>query len=331
MKKNIAVLAGGYSSEYVVSLRSAETIVENIDRELFNVYLVHIKKDGWEVQSDVACGVPINKNDFSFSLNNQKTTFDAVFMIIHGTPGEDGRLQAYFEMLGIPVTTGGTLAMSLSFDKFYCNQFLKAQNILLADSLRVQKNIAYSEKEIIEKLGLPVFVKPANAGSSFGISKVKTSEELLPAIEKAMTESNDVLIEQFIAGREFTVGVFASDKEEYLLPVTEIISENEFFDYEAKYTPELAQEITPANIDKKTTQKIQQKALEIYKLLNMNGIARVDFILNDKNLYFLEINTVPGMSKESIIPKQIAESSLNFKQLLTFIILDAIDRGKSIN
>lgn len=328
MKKNIAVLAGGYSSEYVISLRSAETIVENIDKELFNVFLIHIKKDIWEVQSDNACGIPINKNDFSFSLNNQKTTFDAVYMIIHGTPGEDGRLQAYFEMLGIPVTTGGTLAMSLSFDKFYCNQFLKAQNILVADSVRVQKGIDFSSNEIIEKLGLPLFVKPANAGSSFGISKVKSGEELLPAIEKAMTESNDVLIEQFIAGREFTVGVFASEKEDYLLPVTEIISANEFFDYEAKYTPELAQEITPADIDKKTTLKIQQKALEIYKLLNLNGIARVDFILNNEKLYFLEINTVPGMSKESIVPKQIAEAGYNMKNFLSLVIKDAINRGK---
>jgi len=328
MKKNIAVLAGGYSSEYVVSLRSAETIVENIDKELFNVFMVHIKKDGWEVQSDVACGIPINKNDFSFSLNNQKTTFDAVFMIIHGTPGEDGRLQSYFEMLGIPVTTGDTLAMSLSFDKFYCNQFLKAQNILVADSVRVQKGIDFSDNEIIEKLGLPIFVKPANAGSSFGVSKVKTSEELLPAIEKAMTESNDILIEQFIAGREFTVGIFASEKEKYLLPVTEIISENEFFDYEAKYTPELAQEITPANIDKKTLNQIHQKALEIYRLLNMKGIARVDFILDKEKLYFLEINTVPGMSKESIVPKQISEAGLNLKQFLSLIINDTLDRGK---
>jgi len=328
MKKNIAVLAGGYSSEYVVSLRSAETIVENIDKELFNVFMVHIKKDGWEVQSDVACGIPINKNDFSFSLNNQKTTFDAVFMIIHGTPGEDGRLQSYFEMLGIPVTTGDTLAMSLSFDKFYCNQFLKAQNILVADSVRVQKGIDFSDNEIIEKLGLPIFVKPANAGSSFGVSKVKTSEELLPAIGKAMTESNDVLIEQFVAGREFTVGIFASEKEKYLLPVTEIISENEFFDYEAKYTPELAQEITPANIDKKTLNQIHQKALEIYRLLNMKGIARVDFILDKEKLYFLEINTVPGMSKESIVPKQISEAGLNLKQFLSLIINDTLDRGK---
>ena len=328
MKKNIAVLAGGYSSEYVISLRSAETIVENIDKELFNVFLIHIKKDIWEVQSDNACGILINKNDFSFSLNNQKTTFDAVYMIIHGTPGEDGRLQAYFEMLGIPVTTGGTLAMSLSFDKFYCNQFLKAQNILVADSVRVQKGIDFSSNEIIEKLGLPLFVKPANAGSSFGISKVKSGEELLPAIEKAMTESNDVLIEQFITGREFTVGVFASEKEDYLLPVTEIISANEFFDYEAKYTPELAQEITPADIDKKTTLKIQQKALEIYKLLNLNGIARVDFILNNEKLYFLEINTVPGMSKESIVPKQIAEAGYNMKNFLSLVIRDAINRGK---
>ncbi len=326
-KKNVAVVAGGYSSEYVVSLKSAEEITQNIDRERYTVYMVLINQDGWEVQSDTACGIPINKNDFSFSLNNQKTKFAVVYMSIHGTPGEDGKLQAYFEILNIPVTTGNTLSMALSFDKFYCNQFLKAQNIVLADSLRIQKGKTYDRQKIIAQIGLPLFVQPANAGSSFGISKVKSADELPQAIDQAFKESPDVLIEQFIKGREFSVGIFISNQEEIALPVTEIISKTDFFDYAAKYTPSLADEITPAEIPQEIAKEIQKRAMTVYKLLNIKGITRIDFIWTGEEIYFLEINTVPGMSKESIAPKQIRTAGYSLKDFYTKAIEQALNNG----
>lgn len=326
-KKNIAVVAGGYSSEYVISLRSAEEIANNIDKSLYNVHIIKIMRDSWEVHSNIACGIPINKNDFSFSLNNQKTKFDAVFMGIHGTPGEDGRLQAYFEMLEIPFTTGSTLSLALSFDKFFCNNFLKAQGIKIADSLVLKTDYTITNQEIIDKLALPIFVKPSNAGSSFGISKVNKIDELDEAIKKAFTESSEILIESFIKGRELTAGVFISKNKDFLLPVTEVISKNDFFDYEAKYTPNMSEEITPANIPSEITKEIQNLAKKVYLLLNSKGVARVDFIWTGNEIYFLEINTVPGMSKESIVPKQIREAGYSLKEFYNFMLEDALTKG----
>lgn len=328
-KKNIAVLAGGYSSEYVISLRSAQEIAKNIDNSLFNVYIIKITKETWEVESEIACGIPVNKNDFSFSLNNQKTKFDAVFMAIHGTPGEDGRLQAYFEMLGIPVTTGNTTAMALSFDKYFCNKYLKAQNILVSESIRLNGINDYQAVDIIKLIGLPLFVKPTNAGSSFGVSKVNIAEELERAIEKAFSEGGEIMIEKFVKGRELTVGVFIANGKEILLPVTEIISKNEFFDYEAKYTPSLSEEFTPADIPVELAEKVQQTAKNIYKLLDMKGVARVDFIWTGTELFFLEINTVPGMTRESIVPQQVRVAGYSLKEFNTWLIEDAINRNNN--
>jgi len=327
-KKNIAVLAGGYSSEFVISLRSAQEIAKNLAHSLYNVHIIKITKDAWEVESEIACGIPINKNDFSFSLNNQKTKFDVVFMAIHGTPGEDGRLQAYFEMLGIPVTTANTTAMALSFDKFFCNQYLKSQNILVSDSIKIRNIKQYSEKEIIERMGLPLFVKPTNAGSSFGVSKVNKPDEMHQALEKAFAEGGEIMVEKFVKGRELTAGVFISQHQEILLPVTEIISKKEFFDYEAKYTPSLSEEITPANIPAEVAKQVQQTARNIYKLLEMNGVARVDFIWTGTELFFLEINTVPGMTLESLVPQQVKVAGYSLQQFYTWLIEDALQRNK---
>ena len=324
MKKNIAVIAGGNSSEYYISLQSAETIAQAIDKEKYNVYTVQIRNKDWELTSDRFCGIPINKNDFSFNDNGQKIKFDCAYIAIHGTPGEDGKLQSYFDMIGLPYTSCNVLCSSLTFNKYFCNSYLKQRGIKAAKSVLIKKGEKINAGKILETTGLPCFVKPNEGGSSFGISKVKKEEDLLPAIEKAFEESPQVIIEQFVAGREITSGLVKIDGKEYIFPLTEIKSANEFFDYEAKYDAEETQEITPAPIDEKLAEKCKNLSSQIYDYLNCSGIVRIDYILHDNEFNFLEINTVPGMSAASIVPKQIKEYGINMKDLLTDIIENAI-------
>ncbi len=318
--KNIAVVTGGDSSEYVVSLKSGANVFSAIDRNVFNPWLVFIKDGNWVVLDGEVSIAAIDRGDFSFVLNGEKIALDYAYIMIHGTPGEDGNLQGYFEMLGIPYSSCGVQSSALTFNKNFCNNYLRSFGIPMARSIKLIPGEIYSPAEVVKTLGLPLFVKPNAGGSSFGVTKVKKEEELNDAILKAFDESPEVLVEQFIDGKEFTCGVVNTGQRKIVLPVTEVIPKNEFFDYEAKYTPGMAEEITPARISEELTLKIQDLSSEICDLCSCRGIVRVDFILREDTFYFLEINTIPGMTATSFIPQQINAAGLNLKDLLTEII-----------
>ena len=317
MKKNIALLAGGYSGEFVISIKTAETIEKNLDHDLYNVYKIIITRSEWYHECD-GKKIQVDKNDFSLTIKKDRITFDCVFIAIHGTPGEDGRMQGYLDMLNIPYTTCNAIVSALTFNKSYCNKVVKSFNVVnIANSVHLIKGESFSMGAILDRMTLPVFVKPNESGSSLGVSKVKNVEQLLPAIDKAFKEDNQVLIEEFIEGREFTIGVYKVNGCIYALPATEIISQNEFFDYEAKYTPGVTREITPADIDESVKRDLENKATYIYRHLNCRGVVRMDFIQERKSgkLFFLEVNTMPGQSEQSIVPQQVIVSG---KKLDTF-------------
>lgn len=326
MKKNIAIVAGGDSSEYVISINSAEQLASVLDKEKYTVYTVIIKGTEWVVKSDTCCDVIVNKDDFSFSLNNQKTKFDCALIIIHGTPGEDGKLQGYFDTLKIPYTSSNTLASAITFNKIFSKNYLKPFDIPLAKFVSIKKGDVIDANQIINITGLPCFVKPNCGGSSFGVTKVKEKEKLLEAIEEAFKEDYEVIIEEFLEGRELTCGLFKTKNETFIFPPTEIISKNEFFDYEAKYTAGMADEITPAQISNELTAEVQNLSSQIYDIFQLNGIVRVDYIYSNKKLYFMEVNTVPGMSAASIVPQQIKAAGYNLDNILNIIIEDSINR-----
>lgn len=318
--QNIAVVTGGNSSEYVISVKSADTIIANIDTSKFTPYRVEIKNSYWHVVIENK-NIPIQKDDFSFIHSNQKISFDNVIIMIHGAPGEDGRLQGYFDMLNIPYVASGVLASSLTFDKHYSKVFVQQLNIATSPWLFYRSGNEIDIEKLEKKIGLPCFIKPTNAGSSFGVSKVDTREELSKAIEQSFKEDGQGLIaEKLLEGREFTCGVLITERNEYVFPITEIVSKNDFFDYEAKYTVGMAEEIVPANIPKQLEELIKDQSLQIYKALNCKWFCRIDFIYEEGNLYFLEINTIPGMSAESIVPKMIKANKLQLKELLTEIL-----------
>ena len=319
-KKNIAIVAGGDSSEYVVSVRSGANVLKAIDQKLFTPQLVRIKGEEWIVLDGENKIADIDKSDFSFTVNGQKCKFDYAYIIIHGTPGEDGLLQGYFEMLHIPYSSCDVQSFSLTFNKFFCNNYLRSFEIPMAQSVRLITGEKYSAEQIIENLGLPLFVKPSAGGSSFGVTKVKEAKDLVEAVNKALDESPESIIEQFIDGKEFTVGVVKTGQRKLVLPVTEVIPKNEFFNYESKYIPGMADEITPARISEELTLKVQALSSRIYDLCSCSGIVRIDYILNEGTFYFLEVNTVPGMTETSFIPQQIKAMGLNLSDLLTDII-----------
>ena len=324
MKKNIAIVAGGDSSEYVVSIRSGANVLNAIDRKLFTPWMVFMRDNEWNILDGENLLAKVDKGDFSFFLNGEKVKLEYAYIMIHGTPGEDGNLQGYFEMLGIPYSSCGVQSSALTFNKNFCNNYLKSYGIQMARSIRLMKGENWSATDLVKDLGLPLFVKPSAGGSSFGVTKVKEAGGLNDAIEKALDESPEALIEQFIDGKEFTCGVVRIGSKKIVLPVTEVIPKNEFFDYEAKYTPGMADEITPARISEALTLQVQNISSEIYDLCNCKGIVRVDYILRDETFYFLEINTVPGMTATSFIPQQIKAAGLNLTDLLTEIILDDV-------
>jgi len=328
MKKNIAIVAGGDSSEYVVSIGSAEMISNTLDTSIYNIFTVIVKGTEWIVKSDNFCDVIVNKDDFSFTLNNQKTKFDCALIIIHGTPGENGLLQGYFDTLRIPYTTPSTLASALTFNKIFSKNYLKPFNIPLAKFVSIKKGETIDADQIINTTGLPCFVKPNCGGSSFGISKVKEKGELRKALDEAFKEDTEVLIEEFLEGTELTCGLLKTKNQTLIFPPTEIISKNEFFDYEAKYTKGLAEEITPARISEKLTKEIQNLSSQIYDIFDLNGIVRVDYIYANNSIYFMEVNTVPGMSTASIVPQQVTAAGLELKDVFTIVIEDAIERIK---
>ncbi len=319
-KKNIAIVAGGDSSEYVVSVKSGANVLKAVNRELFNTWLVRIKGDEWIVLDGELKLADIDKSDFSFTIDGKKSKFDYAYIIIHGTPGEDGLLQGYFEMVNIPYSSCDVQSSALTFNKFFCNNYLRNFGIPMAKSVRLLAGEKYSALQIAESLGLPLFVKPSAGGSSFGVTKVKKGEDLVEAVNKALDESPEAIIEEYIEGTEFTCGVVKIGARKLVLPVTEVIPKNEFFNYESKYIPGMAEEITPARISEALTLKVQTLSAQIYDLCNCNGIVRIDYILQGGIFYFLEVNTVPGMTETSFIPQQIKAMGLNLTDLLTDII-----------
>ncbi|NEW83812.1 MAG: D-alanine--D-alanine ligase [Mariniphaga sp.] len=323
-KKNIAIVAGGDSSEYVISVRSGANVLKAINQELFTPWLVRIKGEEWVVLDGENKLSDIDKSDFSFTVNGQKCKFDYAYIIIHGTPGEDGLLQGYFEMLHVPYSSCDVQSSALTFNKFFCNNYLRSFDIPMAQSVRLITGEKYSSEQIIASLGLPLFVKPSAGGSSFGVTKVKEAKELVEAVNKALDESPEAIIEQFIDGKEFTVGVVKTGQRKLVLPVTEVIPKNEFFNYESKYIPGMADEITPARISEELTLKVQALSSRIYDLCSCRGIVRIDYILKDEIFYFLEVNTVPGMTETSFIPQQIKAMELNMTDLITDIILSGM-------
>ena len=337
MKKNIAIIAGGDSSEIVVSLKSAAGIFSFIDGEKYNKYIVTIAKGVWQVETrqvETQCiaslqqqeteKYPIDKNDFSFTdKSGKKTNFDFAYITIHGTPGEDGILQGYFELLKIPYSNCGVLASAMTFNKFVCNQYLKSFGVRVAESMMLRKGQTIENKTVIEKLGLPCFVKPNDGGSSFGVTKVKSPEQIQPAIAKALSEGDEVIIESFMQGTEITCGVYKTKEKSVVFPITEVVPENEFFDFDAKYNGQVS-EITPARISEDLTKRVQNLTSAIYDIIGAKGIIRIDYIITEGDVInLLEVNTTPGMTATSFIPQQVRAAGLDIKDVMTDIIENA--------
>ena len=326
LKRNIAIICGGDSSEHDVSLRSAQGLYSFFDKERYNVYIVDVKKLDWHVNLDNGDIVPIDKNDFSFLHNGKAVVFDYAYITIHGTPGENGILQGYLELLHIPYSTSGVLVEAMTFDKYVLNNFMRSFNVNVADSilLRRGEEDKYTEQEIETIVGMPCFVKPASDGSSFGVSKVKNADQLAPALRNAFMECNEVMIERYLEGTEVTVGCYKTREKSVVFPVTEVVTTNEFFDYDAKYNGQV-QEITPARISPELTKALQEETSKIYDILHCNGIIRIDYIVTKNadgtdRINMLEINTTPGMTATSFIPQQVRAAGLDIKDVLTEIV-----------
>lgn len=325
MKTNIAIVYGGYSSEAVVSKKSMAGLMTFIDSEKYNLIPVFIAKDEWSaVVNDQH--YPIDRSDFSFTKEGTKTKIDFAYITIHGAPGENGLLPGYFEMIGLPHSTCPSLVSAMTFNKYVCNNYLRGFGISVAKSVLVRKADKYDSAEIANKLGLPCFVKPAAGGSSFGVTKAKTVDNIAPAIEKAQNESNEVIIESLLTGTEVTCGIYKTAKRTVIFPLTEVVTNNEFFDYEAKYTPGAAQEITPARVPDSTRDKVQAIASKVYDIMGMSGIVRIDFIISNDSINLLEVNTTPGMTLTSFIPQQIHANRMEYKDVFSEVIDDILNR-----
>ncbi len=318
MKKNIAIIWGGYSSEKEVSERSARGIFSFIDKERYNLFKVRIDKAGWEAEYENG-SYPIDRNDFSFTANGTKTVFDFAYITIHGTPGEDGVLQGYLDMLDIPYSCCGVLASALTFNKFTCNRFLKSFGFNVAESVMLRSGESFDAGSIVQQLGLPLFVKLNIGGSSFATTKVKEAPLLANAIDEAFKEASEVMIESFIAGTEVTCGCFQTGNGFQHLPLTEVVTRNEFFDYNAKYNGEV-EEITPARIPDNLAAEIQGLTERIYRIIGAKGIIRADYIISDGVPFLLEVNTTPGMTETSFIPQQVRAAGLDISNVMSDII-----------
>lgn len=325
-KRNIAIVCGGDSSEHDVSMRSAEGLYFFFDKQRYNVYIADIKFGDWHVTFPDQSTTPIDKNDFSFLHDGKKVQIDYAYITIHGTPGENGIMQGYFELLHIPYSTSSVLVEAMTFDKYVLNNYLRGLGYHLADSVLLRRDAFAAQRSTlnVQHLGFPCFVKPACDGSSFGVSKVKTEAELLPAIEKAFEESDEVMVEQYMQGTEITVGCYKTKTTSCVFPATEVVTSNEFFDYDAKYNGQV-DEITPARIPEATAREAARITSEIYDLLHCNGIIRIDYIITKNadgtdRINVLEINTTPGMTATSFIPQQIRAAGLNITDVLTAIV-----------
>ncbi len=324
--KNIAILYGGDSSEFIISERSSKQIIKELKSYSYNLYLIRIQGNSWTYTDEKENEVPVDLNDFSIRLNDDKKIhFDFAFIIIHGTPGEDGKLQAYLDMQAVPYNTPGVFVNALTFNKYACKLFLKNFDILTAESVLYKKGQEIHVDEILKKTGLPCFIKPNNGGSSFGTTKVMKKDQVIPAINEALKEDKEVIIESFVKGTELSCGLLKTKKEDFILPVTEIVSKNEFFDFEAKYTEGMADEIVPARVSEEIQKKCQELSSYIYDVTACKGLIRVDYILKGNQFFFLELNTVPGMSRESIVPKMIRAANYTEGEILKKIIENGMD------
>ncbi|AKA35805.1 D-alanine--D-alanine ligase [Flagellimonas lutaonensis] len=325
MKQNIAIIMGGYSSEYNISIKSGNVVFEHLDDKKFNKYRVIISKEGWAYLDESEVKHPIDKSDFSITLSGKKIRFDCVFNAIHGTPGEDGLMQAYFELLGIPQTSCGHYQAALTFNKRDLLSTLRPHGIKCAESFLLDLGDPIDETAIVEKVGLPCFVKANKAGSSYGVTKVYKQEELKKAVEVAFEEDDEIIIESFLDGTEVSVGVITYQGKVTVLPITEIVSENDFFDFAAKYQGQ-SQEITPARISRAKEQKVSAIAKEVYEILKLDGFSRSEYIFVGDEPYLLEVNTTPGLTEESILPKQAREAGISLEELFESSILEALKK-----
>lgn len=326
IKRNIAIVCGGDSSEHDVSMNSANGLYSFFDKERYNVYIVDVEGQNWHVNFDDGTTAAIDRNDFSFVKDGKAVVFDYAYITIHGTPGENGLMQGYFELIGVPYSTSGVLVEAMTFDKYVLNRYLSGYGVNVAQSLLLRRSEEnkYSEEEIERLIGMPCFVKPAADGSSFGVSKVKNTDQLAPALRVAFMESNEVMIESYLDGTEISIGCYKTKNKSVVFPATEVVTNNEFFDYNAKYNGEV-QEITPARINPDTAARVAEETSRIYDILRCNGIIRVDYIItkdengNDK-INMLEVNTTPGMTATSFIPQQVRAAGLDIKDVLTDIV-----------
>ena len=324
LKRNIAIVCGGDSSEHDVSMRSAQGLYSFFDKERYNVYIVDVKDQDWHVTLENDETIKIDKNDFSFVRDGKAVVFDYAYITIHGTPGENGIMQGYFDLLHVPYSTSGVLVEAMTFDKYVLNNYLKGFGVNVADSILLRRDDTVDEEAIAARIGMPCFVKPAADGSSFGVSKVKNADQLAPALRVAFMESNEVMVEQFMDGTEISIGVYKTRDKSVVFPATEVVTNNEFFDYAAKYNGQV-QEITPARIAPETAKAVAEETSRIYDILHCNGIIRIDYIItkdadgNDK-INMLEVNTTPGMTPTSFIPQQVRAAGLDIAQVLTDIV-----------
>ena len=326
LKRTIAIVCGGDSSEHDVSLRSAQGLYSFFDKDRYNVYIVDIKGQDWHVELGDGTTAAIDRNDFSFVENGKAVLFDYAYITIHGTPGENGILQGYFELIHLPYSTSGVLVEAMTFDKFVLNQYLKSYGVSVAESLLIRRGYEnqVTDEDILSRVGMPCFVKPANDGSSFGVSKVKNIDQLAPALRKAMMESDEIMVESYLDGVEITVGCYKTREKSVIFPITEVVTHNEFFDYDAKYNAQV-EEITPARIPEDTARRAAEITSAIYDILHCNGIIRIDYIITKNKdggdkINMLEVNTTPGMTPTSFIPQQVKAAGLDIKDVLTDIV-----------
>ena len=325
LKRNIAIVCGGDSSEHDVSMRSAQGPYSFFDKERYNIYIVDVKGINWHVEYEDGDVATIDKNDFSFiGKDGKAVVFDYAYITIHGTPGENGLMQGYFDLIHLPYSTSGVLVEAMTFNKYVLNNYLRAFGVRVADSILLRLGDEYDEKEIEKRLGMPVFVKPAADGSSFGVSKVKNADQLAPALRVAFMESDEVMIEGYMKGTEISIGCYKTRDKMVVFPATEVVTSNEFFDYDAKYNGQV-QEITPARIADETAKRVADETAKIYNILHCNGIIRIDYIISkdaegNDQINMLEINTTPGMTATSFIPQQVRAAGLDIKQVLTDIV-----------
>jgi len=327
MKKTIALLTGGTTGEWVVSVKSAATIAQNLDSDLYDVYKIMVNEKGWFYEPADSVKVEVDKNDFSLNIKGKKIKFDGAFIVIHGSPGEDGKLQGYFDMMDVPYTTCDAMTSAITMNKAYTKAIVDGiEHLNVAESVQLFSGNADNASLVRSKLKLPYFVKPNNGGSSIGMTKVKHTNDLDNALQKAFKEDKQILVEEFISGREFSVGVFKANGKITVLPATEVIPANEFFDFEAKYTPGATEEITPGRMTDEEWKRVQQVVADVYQKLNCRGVVRIDYFLQEEtgNFYFIEINTIPGQTATSFIPQQVAAMGLTLKAFYTQLLKETI-------